>query len=138
MLCTVISKMYFLTGKTFVTCSIPSDEVHKELWKHIDNSDLKNIDIETLLKQFEQSIDTLLTTEDLETEEFTQPNTKKITQPSLPAKYGNWPNIDENSNLPFLKSDWPTAIDCAAQASKKPEMNEYPTVFLSPENKGFE
>ena len=64
---------------------------------------------------------------------------KIITEePSLPAKYKEWPENPNKESCPFLSDGWPTAVDCAAQASKKPQINEYPTVFLSPENKGFE
>ena len=62
-----------------------------------------------------------------------------LNEPSLPEKYKNWPKNEAEDILkyPYLASDWPTAVDCAAQVSKKPASNEYPTVFLSPESKGF-
>ena len=55
-----------------MTCSLPSDDAHKEFWRQIDNSvvenggDIKNVDIGGLLKQFEHSIDSLLATENIE------------------------------------------------------------------------
>ena len=39
------------------------------------------------------------------------------------------------SDAPYNDHEWPTAIECTNHGSKLPE--EYPTVFLSPENKGF-
>ena len=66
-------------------------------------------------------------------------------RPTLPEKYPNFPEDSHNKakddNSWHLKkifgSHWPTKEACDKQNLKR-EWNEYPTVFLSPENKGFE
>ena len=42
-------------GKTYVTCSLPNDDLNKEFWKKIDPSELKKLDLSNLLKQFEHN-----------------------------------------------------------------------------------
>ena len=42
-------------GKTYVTCSLPNDDLNKEFWKKIDPSELKKLDVSNLLKQFEHN-----------------------------------------------------------------------------------
>ena len=53
-------------------------------------------------------------------------------RPTLPEKYPTF----HNSNQMF-GPDWPTKEICKEHNLEK-EWNDYPTVFLSPENKGFE
>ena len=42
-------------SKTYVTCSLPNDDLNKEFWKKIDPSELKKLDVSNLLKQFEHN-----------------------------------------------------------------------------------
>lgn len=67
-------------------------------------------------------------------------------EPTLRPKYGEWPEdqIKENDEENLFvavhnKPDWPTEEDCDTEwISRPPQWNEFPTVFLSPENKGYE
>lgn len=61
-------------------------------------------------------------------------------KPSLPPKYSEFPAAVSARETPraYEDPDWPREKDCRSQLAKPPQWNEYPTVFLSPENKGFE
>ena len=63
-------------------------------------------------------------------------------KPSLPPLYDEWPpSIAEgigSISEPILRATWPSESDCGSQKVRAPQWNEYPTVFMSPENKGFE
>merc|ERR1711935_1205210 len=117
-------------GRTMVTCSLVSDnDIHKDLWTptaiaKVNEEKSKNV--ETLIQKFQH---TGSNEESLNSEE-------KSSEPSLPPKYSKWP--DQKAILPFDDSDWPLSIDCTSQVSKLPKWNEYPSVFFSPENKGFD
>jgi hypothetical protein len=54
----------------------------------------------------------------------------------LPPKYSKW-TLDSAKDV-TAGADWPTEADCVQNMAKPPQWNEYPSVFLSPENKGFE
>ena len=72
--------------------------------------------------------DPTLTDDDLE------PN-----KPSKPPKYQEFPKSSPDAAPPpYMNINWPTKTDCSSQMAKPPQWNEYPTVFMSPENKGFE
>ena len=66
-------------------------------------------------------------------------------KPTLPKKYVSYPdNIESDSEddmFWFLKTKfgkhWPRKETCNKQNLDR-KWNEFPTVFLSPENKGFE
>ena len=54
-------------------------------------------------------------------------------EPSMEPKYHVYP-VDK-PDAPYNDPEWPSAIECTNHGTKLPA--EYPTVFLSPENKGF-
>ena len=116
-------------GRTMVTCSLMSEnDIHKDLWTNQGKSfnEIKSKNVENLIQKFQHiSHD----------ESSDDENNYGILEPSMPAKYEKLPeNADK---LSFEDPDWPSAVECSGQLAKQPKWNEYPTVFLSPENKGF-
>lgn len=87
--------------------------------------------MDSISGQREISNDTVKKNED--SDDDLEPN-----KPSKPRKYAEFPKMPPEFSFPYLNSDWPTKADCASQMAKPPQWNEYPTVFMSPENKGFE
>jgi len=76
---------------------------------------------------------------DLRVDEFFNREDSSEARPSLPAKYAVWPS--EQAEKPaHSRSGWPSRETCDAARNGRPppKWNEFPTVFLSPENKGFE
>lgn len=49
-----------------------------------------------------------------------------------------WCLQEDQESLPYLSEDWPTKDECDLHVQKFPTWNEFPTTYLSPENKGFE
>ena len=101
--------------KNTVTCTLGSEngDYHKDLWS------FKSKNVESLLHQFESN------------QEANQIGT---LEPSKTPKYSFWPV--EVGPFPWDDTQWPSAVQCTSHL--KPKWNEFPTVFLSPENKGFE
>ena len=116
-------------GRTMVTCSLVSDnDIHKDLWTPTAKvNEEKSKNVENLIEKIQHTASNEETSQVISEEES--------LEPSLPAKYANWPK--QKVTLPFDDSDWPSAIECTSQVSKQPKWNEYPSVFFSPENKGF-
>ena len=119
-------------GRTMVTCSLLSEnDIHKDLWTNQGKTvnEIKSKNVENLIQKFQT-----ISNEDGENEEIG----RKLAdlEPSLPPKFDKWPEkSDKVANLD--DPDWPTAVECTSQVVKHPQWNEFPTVFLSPENKGF-
>ena len=132
--------------------------------KDIDNNSNSN-DVDLILKKFETRISEILeaplnntnsilkdkklhdkgTNEKFKNNEERSLKEDYSIKPTLPEKYPSYQdNIDANSEEDifwFLKKKfgkhWPTKETCNNQNLKR-KWNEFPTVFLSPENKGFE
>ena len=132
--------------------------------KDIDNNSNSN-DVDLILKRFETRISEILeaplnntnsilkdkklhdkgTNEKFKNNEERSLKEDYSIKPTLPEKYPSYPdNIDANSEEDifwFLKKKfgkhWPTKETCNNQNLKR-KWSEFPTVFLSPENKGFE
>lgn len=130
-------------GHTYLTCSLESaNDIHKDIITSDDGSinfkgaePHESREIENLLKSFELKVDTVHVG-DIASKDSSSDNEDK--EPSLAPKYSEWPKkIFDEMLLPHQEPDWPSPMDCSTQVSKPPQWNEYPTVFLSPENKGF-
>ena len=46
--------------------------------------------------------------------------------------------IQSTDPLPYESKDWPSKEECDNHVQKFPTWNEFPTTYMSPENKGFE
>ncbi len=113
-------------GMTMVTCSLTSEnDLHRELWSHpTQTKDVKTKNVESLIQKFEK-----YSTEDSE-------DSGLDDEPSLPPKYATWPKLE--ASLLFENKDWPLPFDCSNHLSLEPSSMEHLSVFLSPENRGFE
>lgn len=116
-------------GNTMVTCSLMTDQdLYNDLWTHpatnaVTAKSSKKVD--TLINKYKHI-------ESADEEDKEEPK----VLPTLPVKYTNWP--ETRPALPFEDSEWPSPMQCASQVSKEPQWNEYPTVFMSPEDKGYD
>jgi len=45
--------------------------------------------------------------------------------------------FQKSESLPYQLKDWPMKEECDLHVQKFPTWNEFPTTYLSPENKGF-
>lgn len=118
-------------GKTMVTCSLMTDQdLYNDLWTHPASSSSSNDKaskkVDTLINKFKH----------IENNDEAPLEEHDVPEPTLPVKYANWP--DTRPALPFEDSEWPSPMQCAGQVSKEPQWNEYPTVFMSPEDKGYD
>ena len=114
-----------------MTCSLQADlDIHKELWYDINNAgDKKSNDVDDLLKKIELKI--------VDPDHASSKDQQdKAKEPSKAGLYTQWPSIPAKSL--DMDPSWPSAVDCATRTSVAPKWNEYPTVFLSPENAGFQ
>ncbi len=87
-------------------------------------------DLERMLKNFELKVESInLGNGDSENDDSADLG----REPSKKPKYGKF-----SKRQLILHDQWPSALECGAYIANPPKWNEYPTVFLSPENKGFE
>ncbi len=91
------------------------------------------LDLEKMLKTFELKVESINQGGGDESGGDSEEDLDLGREPSKSPKYAKWPKKKFK-----LKEGWPTESDCAAHFNNPPKWNEYPTVFLSPENKGFE
>jgi hypothetical protein len=140
---------YQTMGQTYISCNLRHDnDKHKHLLDN--NSQMDQEQLEELLRTFEYRVGVIgggkdandtgdadsdsretSTTSNGEDEDHEDPS-----QPSKQPMYAVWP--EEMTTSMHMRPNWPTEYDCSSQLGKPPQWNEYPTVFLSPENKGFE
>ena len=139
-------------GQTYLSCDIRRelDTSSKLLERERAKGDvvMDKVELENLLRAFEYKVDLLGSAEggsvdsrkektwngslDDDDDEHEDPYL-----PSLEPLYDIWPG--ESVQI-YHHSDpnWPCKTECASDFAKPPLWNDYPTVFLSPENKGFE
>ncbi|XP_037071285.1 tetratricopeptide repeat protein 17-like [Pollicipes pollicipes] len=56
-------------------------------------------------------------------------------RPTLPRRYTA---LDPSGTERLLRPDWPSQDECGQKVTKFPGANEFPSVFLAPDNKGFD
>ena len=128
---------YTQRGHTYTSCHKKRDGVNLEK----ERSKFDDMHIEDLLKTFEDRVESIGVRPKNATEEEpkSDPDMEDPKKPSKPPRYAEAPDPPEQPPL-YAQPEWPTRAHCSRNelGSDPPEWNDYPSVFLSPENKGFE
>lgn len=119
---------------TLISCNLQDGQgsPHQQLIDD-ESEELKQRQLADMLKSFEGRVDSIgilsKSGDDIETSNDTDHEDPYL--PSMPPKYAAWPE-------PIQNPDWPLAEDCSLESKVTlPDLKDFPTVFLSPENKGF-
>ncbi len=156
---------YEQLGHKYLSCHVRHEQdKHEHLFERMEQGDDDGVVLDRLLKSFQARIESIGGPasssatdandtkkrprdehETLEVEMYVEDGLADPHEPTKPPKYAAWPETltlgsKKDAAVPdYDRPDWPTEADCDTEwISRPPQWNEYPTVFLSPENKGFE
>lgn len=113
---------------------VPSVKLGQNFGKESD----KKLIVERMLQMFEKKIEAAGISDEKDFEHSISVQKSDLIQPTLPLKYESWPPVGSEMQTFKEESDDQGVDECTFILSNSPRSDYFPTVFISPENRGFD